>query len=151
MASDDRLRLSPLHLLHRASQCVEKLFAGEMPAGDLTPRQYSVLVAISLNEGLSQTDAVGITGVDRSTMADVIRRLLNKGYLRRHRAKRDARAYAVSLTEKGWLALRDTAPAAERADAKFLAALPEESIASFLRVLSIVSEACRPGESQEQP
>jgi DNA-binding MarR family transcriptional regulator len=122
-----------------------------MPASDLTPRQFSVLVAISANEGLSQTEAVELTGVDRSTMADLIRRLLKKGYLRRHRARKDARAYAVSLTEKGWLALRDTVPAAERADARLLAALPTKDAELFLRALSIVSHACQfsePDKSQ---
>ena len=39
-----RLERSPLHLLHRAGQCAGDIFQTEMGAGDLTPRQFAVLV-----------------------------------------------------------------------------------------------------------
>ena len=80
-----RLERSPIHLLHRAGQCASDVFQGEMGEGDLTPRQYAVLVAVSQNEGLSQTDLVEITGIDRSTVAGIISRLIRKGLLDRKR------------------------------------------------------------------
>ena len=77
-----------------------------MGVGDLTPRQFAVLVTVSQNEGLSQTHLVERTGIDRSTLADIVRRMLKKGLLQRRRTKEDARAYAVKLTEEGWRVLR---------------------------------------------
>jgi DNA-binding MarR family transcriptional regulator len=74
---------SPVHLLHRAYQAVDYLFAEETKTNGLTARQLAVLVTISQNEGLSQTDIVECTGVDRSTLADVVRRLKRKGLLQR--------------------------------------------------------------------
>jgi DNA-binding MarR family transcriptional regulator len=74
--------------------------------------------------------------------------LVKKGLLQRHQAAEDARAYAVTVTEKGWSALRDSAPAAERADARFLAALPKKDVEEFLRALSIVTDACQFDKSQ---
>ncbi|MFZ1102753.1 MAG: helix-turn-helix domain-containing protein, partial [Hyphomicrobiaceae bacterium] len=39
------------------------------------------------------------TGIDRSTLADIVRRLTRKGLLQRCRTNEDARAYAVRLTD----------------------------------------------------
>jgi MarR family transcriptional regulator, temperature-dependent positive regulator of motility len=69
---------SPIHLLHRAGQCAGDIFAAEVK-GSLTPRQLAVLTAVAANEGLSQTDLVQSTGVDRSTLADIVRRFEREG------------------------------------------------------------------------
>ena len=90
---------------------------------DLTPRQYAVLVTVAAHEGLSQTDLVKETGVDRSTLADIVRRMLRKGLLLRERTKHDARAYAIRLSDKGSAVLARAAPAAIRADDTVLQAL----------------------------
>lgn len=81
MKSDTRnpLARSPMHLLHRTHQAVGQLFVTGMQTNDLTPRQLAVLVAVAENEGLSQTDLVERTGIDRSTLADVVKRLKGKG------------------------------------------------------------------------
>jgi DNA-binding MarR family transcriptional regulator len=136
-----RLERSPIHLLHRAGQCASDVFQGEMAEGDLTPRQYAVLVAVSQNEGLSQTNLVEKTGVDRSTLADIVRRMLKKGLLQRRRTKDDARAYAVKLTDEGWRILKAADPLAKRVDEKILAALPGQQRDRFLQDLSLIVEA----------
>lgn len=136
-----RLGRSPIHLLHRAGQCAADIFQGEMCQGDLTPRQYAVLVTVSQNEGVSQTQLVEKTGVDRSTLADIVRRMLKKGLLQRRRTKDDARAYAVKLTEEGWRVLRAADPLARRVDDKILAALPGQQRERFLQDLSAIVEA----------
>jgi DNA-binding MarR family transcriptional regulator len=136
-----RLERSPIHLLHRAGQCASDVFQGEMGEGDLTPRQYAVLVAVSQNEGLSQTDLVERTGVDRSTLADIVRRMLKKGLLQRRRTKDDARAYAVKLTDEGWRILKAADPLARRVDEKILAALPGQQRERFLQDLTLIVEA----------
>jgi DNA-binding MarR family transcriptional regulator len=136
-----RLDRSPIHLLHRAGQCASDIFQAEMAEGDLTPRQYAVLVAVSLNEGLSQTDLVEKTGVDRSTLADIVRRMLKKGLLQRRRTRDDARAYAVKLTDEGWKVLKAADPLAKRVDDKILAALPNQQRERFLQDLSTIVEA----------
>jgi DNA-binding MarR family transcriptional regulator len=136
-----RLERSPIHLLHRAGQCASDAFQGEMGEGDLTPRQYAVLVAVSQNEGLSQTNLVEKTGVDRSTLADIVRRMLKKGLLQRRRTRDDARAYAVKLTEEGWRILKAADPLAKRVDDKILAALPGQQRERFLQDLTLIVEA----------
>ena len=103
--NSNQLDHSPIHLLHRAGQCAGDIFHAEMKDGDLTPRQLAVLLTVAHDEGLSQTGLVEYTGIDRSTLADIVRRLQTKGLLKRRRTKADARAYAVKLTDEGRRAL----------------------------------------------
>jgi DNA-binding MarR family transcriptional regulator len=112
-----------------------------MGDGDLTPRQYAVLVAVSQNEGVSQTLLVEKTGVDRSTLADIVRRMLKKGLLQRRRTKEDARAYSVKLTEDGWKALKAADPLAKRVDEKILGVLPGQQRERFLQDLNQIVKA----------
>ena len=134
-----RLHRSPIHLLHRAGQCAGDIFHTEMKDGDLTPRQLAVLMTVAQNEGLSQTGLVDRTGIDRSTLADIVRRMQRKGLLQRRRTKEDARAYAVKLTDEGRRVLRVAEPLARRVDERILDALPTKQREQFIDdLLSIV-------------
>ena len=137
----DRLGRSPLHMLHRAGQCAGEVFHAEMQEGDLTPRQYAVLLTVASNEGISQTGLVERTGIDRSTLADIVRRMLKKGLLQRRRTKEDARAYAVKLTEDGKRMLRSADPVTQRVDDRILEALPAKHRDQFVDNLGVIVEA----------
>ena len=91
---------SALHLLHRAGQRADNLFAGHVDNA-LTPRQFAILQAVAEADGLSQTGIMAATGIDRSSTADLVGRLVSHGWLHRRRTKRDARLYAVRLTPEG--------------------------------------------------
>ena len=128
-------------MLHRAGQCAGEVFHAEMQDGDLTPRQYAVLLTVAANEGISQTGLVDKTGVDRSTLADIVRRMLKKGLLQRRRTKEDARAYAVRLTEEGKRMLRCADPVTQRVDDRILEALPAKQREQFMDNLGVIVEA----------
>lgn len=134
--STDRLDRSPIHQLHRAGQCAGDIFLSEMADGGLTPRQFAVLLTVSQNEGLSQTNLVERTGIDRSTLADIIRRMIKKGLLQRRRTKEDARAYAVRLTEEGNRVLKAADPIARRVDERVLSVLTAAERERFLMDLN---------------
>ncbi len=142
---------SAVHLLHRAGQCAGDLFTEEVATDGLTPRQFAVLVAVKQHEGLSQTDLVERTGIDRSTLADIMRRMLKKDLVRRRRTKTDARAYSVRLTSRGRAALASAVPAATNADARLLAALPPAKRNEFIDSLNIIvgAIAATNGESPD--
>ena len=112
-----------------------------MAGGDLTPRQFAVLVTVSQNEGLSQTDLVDKTGIDRSTLADIVRRMLKKSLLQRRRTKEDARAYAVKLTDEGWRVLKNAEPMAKRVDDRILSVLPTAQRDRFISDLNTIVES----------
>jgi DNA-binding MarR family transcriptional regulator len=133
-----QLNRSAMHLLHRAGQCAADIFASEARASGLTPRQFAVLMVIAEEEGLTQTDLVERTGIDRSTLADIVGRLLSHGLIQRRRAKEDARAYAIKLTPPGTKALREAQPGAAAADNRLLANLPPAKRQEFLDSLSLI-------------
>jgi MarR family transcriptional regulator, temperature-dependent positive regulator of motility len=132
------LARSPIHLLHRASQAVEVIFTAGMQTNGLTARQLVVLVAVAENEGLSQTDLVERTGIDRSTMGDVVKRLKGKGLLQKRRTKEDVRAYAIKLTEEGQRTLRTAEPLAKRVEQRILEALPAKQRDQFMGALAAI-------------
>jgi MarR family transcriptional regulator, temperature-dependent positive regulator of motility len=140
-SANSRLERSPLHLLHRAGQCAAEMFQVELGSDELTPRQYAILLTVAQNEGLSQTQLVELTGIDRSTLADVVRRMLKKGLLQRRRTRDDARAYAVKLTDEGTRVLKTHDPMARRVDERILASLPAQQRDRFMQDLSAIVEA----------
>jgi MarR family transcriptional regulator, temperature-dependent positive regulator of motility len=132
---------SPFDLLHRVSQIADKLFARRGPTHGLTPRQYSVLKAVTAADGLSQTEIMLAAGTDRSTTAELVHRLVKKDLLARRRTRRDARRYAVRLTPKGREAQADGAPAARAVDQELLAHLTASERAVFLKALQAIVRA----------
>ncbi len=114
---------SILHLLYRAGQFADELFA-ENFGQDLTPRQYEVLKAVLVSDSPSQTYLVDQTGIDPSKLADIVRRLVQRGLLQRRRTRLDARRYATKLTEKGGELLESAEPAVDRTCKHLLAGLP---------------------------
>ena len=141
MAHRDRVHHSVVHLLHRASQCAADIFAAEVAEADLTPRQLAVLVAVAGDEGASQTKLTDATGIDRSTLADIVRRLHRKGLLQRRRTREDARAYAVKLTDAGRRVLSVAGPAARRVDERVVGALSAKQREALLAGLASIVEA----------
>lgn len=106
--------------LHQAAQRYEAEFDEAMKKAGLdhlTIRQLHVLSAVLDHPACSQTDLVEATGVDRSTLADIVRRLVKRRWLERKRTKEDQRAYAVKLTAAGQAALDKARPIVTRIDA----------------------------------
>ena len=127
------------HLLHRASQRADQLFEKEAGNGGLTPRQFAVLLAVGEAADPSQTDLVAATGIDRSTIADLVRRLVNKGLLQRQRSRSDARAYAVRLSGSGRGALKSMQSKAARVDSALLTGLGNEQRSALIETLKTIS------------
>ncbi|WP_374472081.1 MarR family winged helix-turn-helix transcriptional regulator [Phenylobacterium sp.] len=111
---------SPSHLLHRAQQVAVDIYAEVFGPLGVTQRQYAVLAAAADHEGATQTDLVRITGIDRSTLADMAARMITKGLLERERSASDARANAVRLTVLGRETLEAARPKMAEADARLL-------------------------------
>jgi hypothetical protein len=87
--ADRRSALNDLasHLLHNASQRADGPFAKEAGDADVAPRQFALLIAVGELDEPSQTDLVEATGIDRSTLADIVRRMMQRGLLERRRSR----------------------------------------------------------------
>lgn len=109
-------------LIHRLSQVVEAEVEKQLP-GIETVRQLAVLETVRQLESCSQRQIAQATGIDRSTLSDIVRRLLERGHLHRRRSLADARAYNVSLTHTGADLLREHAVIQRRVEQQILAKL----------------------------
>lgn len=130
------LARSPSHLLHRVLQRALDLWAAE--AGDQpgpSQRQYAVLAAAAAEPGLTQAALVRATGIDRSTLAEMVARMASLGHLERDRSAQDGRAKTVRLSAQGEALLTAAAPLAEAADARLLKRLSAKKREAFLDAL----------------
>ena len=128
-------------LLHRANQRGGEAWAAAKSPGGVTPTQYFILRAVASNPGCSQTDIVEATGIDRSTMADTVKRMCAKGLLKRERGKLaggDERAYSVSLCSKGSAALDAAEMTSGRANAVLTSHLSKSQVQALSEALGAV-------------
>lgn len=139
--------MSITNLLHRISQIVEERIAvtaaGSADYQELTARQVAVLEAVADHGGKpSQTEICRMTNIDRSTLADIVYRLVvEKKYLRRNRTKDDLRAYALQLTPDGEAALKFGRAIRTKAEAQVLATISQTDQKSLERALTKIMEA----------
>jgi DNA-binding MarR family transcriptional regulator len=132
---------APSHLMRRCEQFYADLFAREAGACELTRSQFTVLAALEHNDGVSQTALVEITGIDRSTLAEMVRRMLERNLITRKRTETDLRANAVAITPGGRKALRSARAAADRAERALLEPLPAGERARFVKYLAAIAAA----------
>ena len=135
------LETSASHLIHRAQQIAALQSAEVLKQAGITLRQFSVLAAVSDSEGASQADIVERTGIDRSTLADMVSRMETSGLLKRRPSKQDKRAKSVSLMAKGRKALDITREGVAKADEELLGLLPANRRTAFISALAKLSDA----------
>jgi DNA-binding MarR family transcriptional regulator len=144
-SADGGLSQSATHLLHRVLQLALDYHAEASGPVGLTQRQFTVLAAAGAGDGVSQSDLVRATGIDRSTLADLVARMIAKGLLERERSSTDARANTVRLSEAGRIALVEGGKPAQKSDARLLDILPPKKRESFLKTLTTLATAADAG------
>jgi DNA-binding MarR family transcriptional regulator len=133
---------SATHLLHRVGQFAEDMFSRSIGDLGITARQYVILSVVEGLENPSQTTLCEITGIDRSTTADMVRRLVSRGFLTRRRTREDARMYSVRITSEGRSVLEKAQPIAQKVDAAVLACLTAAERETFNSLLQkVVSQS----------
>jgi len=90
---------------------------------DIRPAQYSVLVVIGANAGLSQADLAESLGIERARMVHLLDRLEQRELIERQPSNTDRRSHALHLTKEGQRLLKR---------AKALAASHEERLSGVL-------------------
>jgi len=137
---DIELRATPGHLLRRAQQRAVDLFLQSVGEDGLRPPQFALLLAAYQNPGANQTDLVRATGIDRSTAADMITRLANRGLIQRSRTEADGRANRLEVTAKGIAALDAAAERAMDSQERIMAPIPPGQRAQFLKNLARIAD-----------
>jgi len=137
------LKDMPGHLIRRMQQVAVAVFHAEVEAAgiDITPVQYASLVRVKDHPGIDQATLAGLIAYDRTTIAGVVDRLVQKGFLSREVSATDRRARVLRLTETGAAALEILTPAVERAQSVMLRGLDEDEAGEFMRLLRKATDA----------
>ena len=99
-ATPERLRDAPGYVVRRLYQAYTAAW-GHHVDSTLTGPQFAVLTAVCTYPGVDQGSLAASVALDRSTMADVCRRLEDRGLIRRETAPGDGRRKLLHLTEVG--------------------------------------------------
>ena len=134
---------SVVHLLHRAAQVADGLFIRN--SHGVTPRQLEILKAVSGADGTSQIAIVAKTGIDRSSTASLVGKLVRAGLLVRKRKLGDQRTNVVRLTVDGEYAVRRNLPMDARVDDELLAPLSQAERSKLRVLLRRLSDHHQPG------
>jgi DNA-binding MarR family transcriptional regulator len=111
-------------------------FVRTLAAFDIRPAQFSVLVVIEANQGLSQADLADTLGIERARLVRLLDGLERRGLTRRKASPIDRRSHALFLTEPGQAALKRIKAAAGEHEAHLaerLGARKREALLSALR------------------
>jgi DNA-binding MarR family transcriptional regulator len=134
-----QLRESPGHLLRRCAQRAVSIFAEEVGSRKMTARQFALLIAVSQRPGLTQSDLVEATGIDRSTVGEMVKRLVRRGHLRRKRSGVDQRANLLYVQPTGMEILRSILAAVARAESRIFDPVPPELRSSLVTALKLMA------------
>lgn len=129
-----------MQLLHRASQVADAIHDAALSDIALTARQNTVLHCVALLQNPSQSQICEVTGIDRSTLADIVKRMVKKGLVQRRRARGDARKYALRLTPLGEEALAHGRRALIETDARLLSAVDPRHLPYLQEILQKISD-----------
>lgn len=126
---------SPLVSLRHLQQFLDRRFE---QSGTLTPCQLMIMEAVIVSGVLTQAGITRLTGVDRSTLSDTLRRLQDVGWLKRQVNEADRRTLSVSATADGVKAYKAALLGAKDIEDSFVGMIPPGARASFLIVLKLL-------------
>lgn len=89
------------YMLRRAQLWIFQDFLKTMTPLDLRPAQYSVLVIIHNNSGLSQITLAGALGIERARLVRLLDQLEERKLVERRPSANDRRSHAMHLTLEG--------------------------------------------------
>lgn len=96
----EAIRRAPGYLARRLHQAYTAAWARKVDA-TLTGPQYAVLSTVEVHPKVDQGSLAHTVALDRSTMADVCRRLEERGLIERTTAPSDGRRKLLELTAQG--------------------------------------------------
>jgi len=76
-------------------------FIRRLSSIDISPAQFSVLVVIAANPGLSQAELAGTLAIERARLVRLLHRLEQRGFTQRLPSAADGRRHALQLTRNG--------------------------------------------------
>ena len=138
------------HLLRRVMQHHNALWRKRLPG--LTPVQFAVLLSVARMPGADQQTIGEASAVEKTTMANLIGRMEQRGLISRSPDPSDGRRHCLRLTKAGRQELRDAAPVVRAVRDDCLAAIPAEQEAVLRQILGAMvgaNQTDNPPDTQE--
>lgn len=107
----------------------------------ITPVQCGMMILVDENPGLTQIELARLLKVEGSTLWQLVDRLLELGFIRRHRMPADRRAFAIHLSHTGRRALQRFERGLRLHQQALLACLSEKDRGALSNMLLRVIEA----------
>lgn len=131
----------------RATALYEQLTA----QSEITPRQFGVLLTLHQQGTLTLTELANHIRVDRSTLGEMINRMVRRALITKRNNGNDGRSAEVLLAPAGTAVLLNIVAGAARLQTALLAPLPAADRAHFMRCVQLVAEPDRTGNPTERP
>lgn len=131
----------PGYLIRRLHQIHCALFLEECKASQLTPVQYGLLTALAVRGELDQGSLAEELGLDRTTAAEVLRRLEGRGLVTRKPNPRDRRARLNRITRRGRALTAAMFSGMQRAQDRLCSPLTQKERDVFMATLARLIEA----------
>ncbi|HZD02552.1 MAG TPA: MarR family transcriptional regulator [Actinomycetes bacterium] len=126
---------APGHLIRRLAQIHTAVFAEEVGDPRLTSPQFAVLDVLANEGGVDQITLCRVAGIDRSTTAELVNRLVERGLVERRRSRADARRNLVRLSLAGRELHRQLLPDVARVGERLLAPLADHERHDLVRLM----------------
>lgn len=134
--SYEELWSRPGYLVRRLHQVHLGIFAEECAGDDITPVQFAILTVLRKDEEMDQQTLSTSVGIDRTSGADVIRRLNRRRLVTLAPSKLDRRAKLVQITEAGKDLAERLLPKVISSQDRLVAPLTTREHATFYRLLN---------------
>jgi DNA-binding MarR family transcriptional regulator len=122
-------------LIRRLHQIHLALFVQEVGDLDITTIQFTALSVLHQRGEIDQSELAVQVGMDRTNVSDVVRRLLERGYVTVRVNPVHGRRRLIALTAEGIAFLKMADRCASRAHERTVEALPESDRELFARLL----------------
>jgi DNA-binding MarR family transcriptional regulator len=139
-----RLQQMPGYLVRRLDSRAAALYETHTGQSELTPRQFGVLLTVFQEGVLSQNELGLRLHLDRSTLGEMLQRMIDRKLIDRRTHQRDRRTSEIWLTPLGERALMERVRGALDAQVAFLGPLPEYLRPVFMKCLEILANADGP-------
>lgn len=135
------------YALRRAQMTVFQDFYRAVAPWNLTPAQYSTLVVIQNNPGLSQTQVAEALGIKKANFVSMIKELESRGLARRDSMPGDRRSFALHLGSEGQRVMTELAEASQDHEDRLRRSIGDEQYHAVFAVLHALAGYTYAGDS----
>ncbi|SLK14796.1 MarR family winged helix-turn-helix transcriptional regulator [Arthrobacter sp. P2b] len=123
------------YMIRRVQERMFAAFHRRFADSGLTPAAYATLATIDRNPGVRQGRIAEELGLQNSNMVNLIKSLVERGFVERHRSASDNRVFTLTLSSAGKLFIEKMNERALALDAEYTRSLSDEERRTLIELL----------------